>query len=53
MFVFFGTLIWVEEHSIGVEDRPTRTIGSYGRADAGMSSDKKGEKPFRRKPKVS
>ena len=38
---------------MGVEDRPTRTIGSHGRADAGMSSDKKGEKPFRRKPKVS
>jgi hypothetical protein len=43
----------VEEHSIGVEARSTRTCGPYGRADAGISSDKTGEKPVPRKPKVS
>jgi len=30
-----------------------RYAGAHGRDNAGMSSDKKGEKPFRRKPKVS
>jgi hypothetical protein len=30
-----------------------RTCGGIGSANAGMSNDKKGENPFRRKPKVS
>jgi hypothetical protein len=38
---------------MGVEARPTRTCGPHGRADAGMSSDKTGEKPVPRKSKVS
>lgn len=32
---------------------PVRVVGAYGRDNAGMSSDKAGEKPARRKPKVS
>ena len=35
------------------EGRPTRTAGVHGSEDAGMSSDKGGENPPRRKPKVS
>ena len=30
-----------------------RTVGLYGSDYAGMSSDKRGENPLRRKPKVS
>ena len=30
-----------------------RTAGAVGSENAGMSSDKKGENPFRRKPKDS
>ena len=30
-----------------------KTRGGIGSANAGMSNDKKGENPFRRKPKVS
>ena len=30
-----------------------RSVGASGSENAGMSSEKKGENPFRRKPKVS
>ncbi len=43
----------VGERSVRVEARPTRTCGLAGRADAGMSNEKAGESPARRKPKVS
>ena len=43
----------VEEHSFWGEAEPTRIRGLKGRDDAGMSSDKTGVKPVRRKPKVS
>ena len=43
----------VGEHSIWSEARPARTSGPYRRDYADMSNDKAGEKPARRKPKVS
>ena len=43
----------VGELSGGDEGRPTRTAGAPGSEDAGMSSDKAGENPARRKPQVS
>ncbi len=43
----------VGEHSKGVEGRPVRTAGALGREYAGISNDKTGEKPVRRKSKVS
>ena len=43
----------VGEHSIGLGSRVVRPGGGIGREDADMSSDKVGEKPTRRKPKVS
>ena len=43
----------VEEHSQGIEAEPARIRGALRRDYAGMSSDKTGEKPVRRKPKVS
>ena len=43
----------VEEHSFWSEAEPTRIRGPKGRDYAGMSSDKTGVKPVRRKPKVS
>ena len=43
----------VGERSMCSEGRPTRTAGAHGSEDAGMSSDKEGENPSRRKPKVS
>ena len=43
----------VAERSIFVEAIPVRSGGGYRSEHAGMSSDKKGENPFRRKPKVS
>ena len=43
----------VGEHSVRSEARPARTCGLARRADAGMSNDKAGESPARRKPKVS
>jgi hypothetical protein len=33
--------------------RTVRTAGAYGSENAGMSSEKTGENPVRRKPKVS
>jgi hypothetical protein len=43
----------VEEHSFWIEAEPTRIRGLEGRDYAGISSDKTGGKPVRRKPKVS
>ena len=43
----------VGEHSKGREARPARTSGALGREYAGISNDKTGEKPVRRKSKVS
>lgn len=43
----------VEEHSICDEAGPERAGGVYGRENVGMSNRKQGEKPCRRKPKVS
>jgi hypothetical protein len=43
----------VGEHSKGREGRPARTAGALGREYAGISNDKTGEKPVRRKSKVS
>ena len=43
----------VGEHSTRLRSVTERTRGGRGRAYADMSSDKKGEKPFRRKSKVS
>ena len=43
----------VGEHSKCSEDRSARTIGALGREYAGISNDKTGEKPVRRKSKVS
>ena len=43
----------VEERSQGVEAEATSNRGALGSDYAGMSSDKTGVKPVRRKPKVS
>ena len=44
---------WVGERSVGRRSGTVRSRGGIGSANAGMSNDKKGENPFRRKPKVS
>ena len=43
----------VGERSKFSEDTPVRSIGELGSEHAGMSNDKTGENPVRRKPKVS
>ena len=43
----------VGEHSMGVEGKGTTRAGAYGKANVGISNDKAGEKPARRKTKVS
>ena len=43
----------VEERSVGLRRCPVRDAGGIGSANADMSSDKTGESPVRRKPKVS
>ena len=43
----------VGEHSVQRGSRSVRICGAYRRENVGMSSDKTGEKPVRRKPKVS
>ena len=43
----------VGERSIWIEARPIRTCGPIRSDDAGMSNEKTGESPVRRKPKVS
>ena len=45
--------IVVGEHSVQRGSRSVRNCGAYRRENVGMSSDKTGEKPVRRKPKVS
>ena len=46
-------LLGVEEHSVGSRSQPERVGGSIRRENAGMSNEKGGEIPPRRKPKVS
>ena len=43
----------VGEHSSGVEGMRTTHAGVAGKANVGISNDKKGEIPFRCKTKVS
>ena len=43
----------VGERSVSLRRWPVRAAGGIGSANADMSSDKEGEKPSRRKPKVS
>ena len=43
----------VGEHTVRAEAVPARCGGPISRDHAGMSSDKTGEKPVHRKPKVS
>ena len=43
----------VGERSVGLRRWFVRTAGGIRSANADMSSDKQGEKPCRRKPKVS
>jgi hypothetical protein len=43
----------VGERSVGLRRRLERVAGGIGSANADMSSDKAGERPARRKPKVS
>src|SRR5262245_59998807 len=43
----------VGERSVRLRRRSVRTAGGIGSANADMSSDKQGERPCRRKPKVS
>ena len=43
----------VGEHSMGEEGKGTTLAGAYGKANVGISNDKAGEKPARRKTKVS
>ena len=38
---------------MGVEGKGTTLAGAYGKANVGISNDKAGEKPARRKTKVS
>ena len=43
----------VGERSVGLRRQLVRAAGGIGSANADMSSDKPGESPGRRKPKVS
>ena len=43
----------VGEHSMGVECGEAITAGAYGKANVGISNDKEGKIPSRRKTKVS
>ena len=43
----------VEERSVGLRRRVVRLAGGIRSANADMSNDNEGEKPARRKPKVS
>ena len=42
----------VGEHSIDGEDTSTRDVGDDGKANVGISNDKEGENPSRRKTKA-
>ena len=53
MYILFGAMYVVEEHSDWSEAELIRIRGPIGRDDAGMSSDKTGGNPVRQKPKVS
>jgi hypothetical protein len=46
-------VVVVEEHSVGRRRCVARHAGGIGRENAGMSNEKTGEIPVRRKPKVS
>ena len=48
-----GYMIPVGEHSIGVEAKAVRHSGADRKENVGISNDKAGEKPARRKIKVS
>jgi hypothetical protein len=50
---FMRKHVVVGEHSRGREGRAASTAGAPGREYAGISNDKTGEKPVRRKSKVS
>ena len=43
----------VGERSVGLRRRVEKPAGGIGSANADISNDKAGEKPVRRKPKVS
>ena len=47
------TQVSVGEHSMCVEGEGTTLSGAHGKANVGISNDKKGEIPFRCKTKVS
>ena len=51
--VLQGASVAVEERSVSLRRRIERFSGGIGSANADMSSVKQGEKPCRRKPKVS
>ena len=46
-------IVLVGEHSIQRRRCAARRVGAYGKANVGISNDKAGEKPARRKTKVS
>ncbi len=48
-----GIAAVVEERSVSLRRCSERNAGGIGSANADMSSDKPGERPGRRKPKVS
>ena len=50
---YFGNCHLVGERSVWIEVEGVTHGGLYRSDNAGMSSDKAGEKPARRKPKVS
>ena len=49
----FGRYTVVGERSVVLRRQTEKTAGGTGSDYAGISSDKNGENPFRRKPKVS
>lgn len=49
----FNEACMVGERSVGLRRRFVRNAGGIRSANVDMSSDKAGEKPARRKPKVS
>ena len=50
---YISNYVVVEERSYCVEGIPVRSAGAMRSEHAGMSSDKSGENPLRRKSKVS
>jgi hypothetical protein len=51
--LFKGSVRVVGERSVSLRRQLVRVAGDIGSANADMSSDKGGERPPRRKPKVS